>query len=148
MLLLPGGPVAAGAGGGSQSQAGQAGCRVSCEEPGTGTRAGVTCDHDIRDITLWHYPDHSVTADLSMRSSVTRGAVLVITVLGLASVAAAAFGEGNKFAMHSIQTWEPNRLCRNYIDIVLLTHMASSLTQWHCACTSALILGECNRKTD
>ena len=52
MLLLPGGPVAAGAGGGSQSQAGQAGCRVSCEEPGTGTRAGVTCDHDIRDITL------------------------------------------------------------------------------------------------
>ena len=45
-------PVAAGAGGGSQSQAGQAGCRVSCEEPGTGTRAGVTCDHDIRDITL------------------------------------------------------------------------------------------------
>ena len=108
---------------------------------------GVTCDHDIRDITLWHYPDHSVTSDPIMRASVTRGAVLVTVLLGLASVAAAAFGEGNKFPMHSIQTWEPNRLCRNYIDIVLLAHMLSFLTHWHCACTSDP-RGECSGKTD
>ena len=63
----------------------------------------------------------AVTSDLSMRPSVTTAILATAAaVLGLASVAAAAFGEGNKFPMHY-----PNLRAIDYAVIILIL---SSLT--------------------